>query len=584
MSKATIISAVVIVGMGAVGGGGYYYVAQQAEQKFQENINLIKSALPGSTLTYANHHISIFSQDVTMDKVVFKDDDGITYSADKVDIIFGLGNSLPKFIVDKVAIKEDGSDDNDVTVEHLELEDAKAEAGWIVIENGAIKKLYPSKISFDLLNIQNFEYREGSHSNFKIAQYQMTNYGLSKKTKITLKDLLITAGSDKFKLSAITLNQVNLAEMSQDQEALFNNNDIYTISTQELMKRYSETFAKLKFDLFSIDQLQYKKQYIGTLKLAHYDVKNYGFGRQSDQSLKGFSLVDGFGRNNYFKLASLDVNGVDFSLINRIYQNLNYTNYDLFMASFLAMQKDYIQQENAQKANISLTDLKSVFGDAQISLGSIKANVEVQQQGERQAIYSLDNLTFTLPKDYSNTQILTDLGYKVISVSGILREQYQLQTKLLSLSLDQLLFKDIGQVSATFKANIPVNLNYNNLVDNLQNPDVKFREFTLTMKSTGFIEKFIQQVSQEQGISEEEVKKNIVNSVKAGSVYLETMSPTFAGEVIKAANQWVQDPQKTEIKLTSIPTSPLNGASLAGRNEQETFDLLNMHIKAEPVN
>lgn len=583
MSKSAIIGAVVVVGVGVAGGGGYYYVSQQAELKFQEQIKFIKSAVPGSTLTYETHHINIFSQEVTMDKVVFTDKDGTAYTADKVDITVGSGNSLSKLIADKIAIKENGSNNNDVTVDHLNLEDVKTEAGCIVFENGQVKKLYPSKISFGLLNIQNFEYREGNNVNFKIAQYQMKNYGLSKKTDIALNNLSIGVGSDKFTLAAIALNQVNLAEMSQDQEALYGSDEIKTISTQDLIKRYFKTFSKLQFDLFSMNQLQFTKNYVGSLKLANYSIKNYGLGRQTDQSLQDFSMIDGFGGANYLKLASVGVNGVDIALINKFYGNIDLTNGDLLMESLGTIQKDYIKQANPHQSTTNITGLKFSFGGNKASLVSIKGGTDVQKEGKVEATYTLDNLTFTLPKEYSNTQILTELGYKTISVSGTLREQYQLQTKLLSLALDQLSFKDIGQIGATFKANMPVGLKYNNLEAILQNPDVTFREFTMTVKNTGFVEKLIQKASQEQGISADEVKKSIVTSVEAGSTVLATLSPSFAGEVVKATDALMQDPKNTEIKLTAIPAVPVNGASLAGKDEQEIFNLFNMHIQAEPI-
>lgn len=583
MSKSAIIGAVVVVGVGVAGGGGYYYVSQQAELKFQEQIKFIKSAVPGSTLTYETHHINIFSQEVTMDKVVFTDKDGTAYTADKVDITVGSGNSLSKLIADKIAIKEKGSDNNNVTVEHLNLEDAKAESGWIVIENGNIQKLYPSKISFGLFNIQNFECSGGRNVNCKIAQYQMKDYGLGKKTDIALKDLSINAGPAKFTLAAIALNQVNLAELSLDQETLYGSDEIKNISSQDLMKRYFKTFSKLQFDLFSINQLQLTKKYVGSTKLAHYDVQNYGLGRQTNQSLQDFSIVDDFGGSNYFKVASIGINGVDLALINQFYENADFTSYNSLVASLVAMQKDYIKQVNPHKSTMSITGLQWSFGDNKASLGSIKGVADLQRPEERDGSYTLDNLTFTLPKGYSNTQILTNLGYKTISVSGILREQYQLQTKLLSLSLDQLSFKNIGQISATFKANMPVGLNYNNPEVILHNPDVTFREFTMTVKNTGFVEKLIQKASQEQGISADEVKKSIVTSVEAGSTVLATLSPSFAGEVVKATDALMQDPKNTEIKLTAIPAVPVNGASLAGKDEQEIFNLFNMHIQAEPI-
>lgn len=579
MSKAAVIGAVV-VGIGVVGGGGYYYASQQAEKKFQEKITLLKGNFPGSTLTYENHHINLFSQETTLDKVVFNDKNGNIYTADKVDAIVGPGDVISKLAIDKFAIKD--KRDVGFTIGHIDLTDATAEPGWIVRKNGQIRQIFPSKISFGLLDLQNIEIGESKSSKFKLAQYQIKNYGLGKKTDTVLKDLYIIDRRNDLKIGSIKIDQANQAEISKNIEEMVNNNN--SKSFEVIFKKTLQNLAEIQFNLFSIDNFQFIEKYDVTLKIGHYEFKDYGFGRKSSQLLKDFSVTDFDRRDGFIKVALVDLNGIDIASLIKVYQGLDLSNgYDAIIASATKCKEEYIKLVGDQKSNMKIAGLEALSGQEKISLGVMSASSQINAQGAGDATYTVDNLEFTLPPYNRNTQFLKDLGYKQIAVSGVLKVQYQTDTKSLLMSLDKLTFKDIGQVSATFKANIPLDLNYNKPEIALMNPDVKFKEFTLNVQDLGLVERAIEKISKEQGVSKEEVKKSLVLQAQEGVENLRKLNPAFASDVVKAFENLINDPQKTEIEVTSLPTTPITAASIEGKDKQEIFNLFNLKVQAASI-
>ncbi|MDI2111954.1 hypothetical protein [Commensalibacter nepenthis] len=681
MSKVAVIGAVVVIGVGVVGGGGYYYVSQRAEKKFQEKIELIKSTFPGLTIAYADHNIGVFSQEVTMDKVVVKYIDGKVYTADKVSATMSSDNEIKNLTIDKLAVKEkEGSSEAPLTIEHTEIANAKADAGWIVIENGKIKKIVPSKINFGLLNLQNLEFKPDSRTHFKIAHYQMKNYGLGqktdivledlsdknrnnfsirsfkmdqvnladiskkqeefvsdknnqrssdagnkalvqnlsmvqfdllniddlqfkdkygsafkiahyqtknygldKKTDILLQDLLVKDSNDTVSIGAFKIDQINLANMLKTQSEFATDKD-YSKSTSEKIKEYIQLISEMQFNLFSIDNLQIE-EYKFVFKLAQYQMKDYGMNRKTSQSIKDFSVVIPYFNKISLSLASYETSGVDVAVLVSMLKNLDFNNPNTFSKDIAGLQKEYIQKVGGIQSEGKVSGLKFSMGHDFISLGALTIHSDVSKEGSSNGTYALDGLEFSIPNTSYNEllQALKRIGYQKVSVSGNLNMQYQMDTNVLSASLKDLTFKDIGKINATLQANMPLYISYNSPEIMLTNPNVKLKEFSVILQNHGVVERLLKSASQEQVKTETELKEELVTSVKETMQKQKEIPAAFAQDTVKTLEVFLQNPQTTEIKLSSTPVTPISGANFKEKTPAEQFDLLNLKIQAVPV-
>lgn len=214
MSKVAVIGAVVIIGVGVVGGGGYYYASNKAEQELANAVSLAEKSMPGSSIKYESHSVSPFSQSATLHKVVLKDGKGQEYTADTV-IIGGVSNNKVKNIsVDKF---HTAIEDGVIDVAHADATNVVIGEGAIVVEDGKITKIFPSKVSFDLLNIQNFSAMGPDKTGITVGQYELKNYGLKQKSNQVLKQLELKAsadGKEYIKLDQAQIDGLDIAQIA----------------------------------------------------------------------------------------------------------------------------------------------------------------------------------------------------------------------------------------------------------------------------------------------------------------------------------------------------------------------------------
>lgn len=590
MSKSAIIGAVVIVGIGVAGGGGYYYISQQAEHKFQEQVNLVQSALPGSTLTYANHHISLFSKEATIDKVVLTAKDGTVYNADKVDVIVGSGSGLSKLIIDKFTMRQNNQDK--ITFDHLDVTDANLGAGAIITENGQVTNVLPSKLSFGLLNVQNLVYNNNSRQ-AKIASYQVKNYGLGQKSDIIINNFSGTDPKNEFKIASVKFDEINQAEIVQDIEGLIQNVK-ENPSLSSILSGYLQLLSIAEFKELNIHDLQDLNKNGLSLKLAQYTLKDYGIKTLVHQSFQDFSLT---GANSYLKVASFQNGGASLPLIYKsvqasdIINAINANDIYSMIAAISKAQSIYIQQMKDAKIHTEFAGIQAFDGTDQFSLGKISVDSQATDLGVSSVFYKLDNFNWMLRKDDPKTQALQDCGYDQLSVSGALKVNYSVSNHLLSLSLEDLSLKDMGKLGLTFKIYAPVDKNNMNpqfaLTSNLQmalmNPAYQFAGLSMNLQNTGLIERVINYSSKKQGVSQDDVKKSLLMYAKGSLVYLKGVSPSFVEEAGNALDNFLQNPQTTSIELTANPENPIAFSSLLGQSSEDIVSALNMKISTIPV-
>lgn len=604
MSKAVVIGAVVIIGVGVAGGGGYYYASQKAEQKFQEKITLIKKTFPESSLTYEKHHISIFSQETTLDKVIFKNKRGTAFTADKVDIVLGSGNVISKLSIDKFAIKD--KNNPEFTINHINLTDAKTEPGWVVMQDSKVKNMALSKISFGLLNLQNIEVKEDNSPRFTLAEFQIKNYGLNQKTDVILKDLTTIDRRSNFTLASIKIEQINQAEIIKKIEDWTNKNSIFA-SRSATNKAMFNGLSEVQVGLFSFDNLQYNEKRGLTFKIRHYELKDYGIGRKTSTALKDFSISSLDNRNGYVKLATFENSGVDLASFFQLMQKINMTNYNTMLNSFTQLQMDQAKNPKEMKVQTTIAGFQLSFLNQTVSLGSLTGVSQSTAQGNYNETYELTNFDFSLPSYNFNEyiQALKEVGYNKISISGQLSTQYQKDTGVLTMALNNLSFKDMGKVSASLKFRIPFELLVAFYIDSdkaIMNPEVQFIEFTSAIQSTGLMNKIVQKLAKDQNISEDDARKNIALAAKQGMGELSKFSPTLAENAAKAFAAFVQNPQKNQIEITAIPTKPIPFVDIQRKSieisaptqstsaldtqekiGQEIVNLFNLQVKAAPI-
>lgn len=214
MSKAAVVGAVVVIGIGVIGGGGYYYASNKAEQELTNAIHLAENSIPGSSIKYESHSVSPFSQSATLHKVIFKDGKGQEYTADTVIIGGVSAEKVGDISVDKFhTVFEDGA----IDIAHVDAKNIAVGTGAIVIDNGKITQIFPSKVSFDLLNIQNFSAIGPDKTGITIGQYELKNYGLKQNSNQALKHLELKAsadGQDYLKLDQAQIDGLDVAQIA----------------------------------------------------------------------------------------------------------------------------------------------------------------------------------------------------------------------------------------------------------------------------------------------------------------------------------------------------------------------------------
>ncbi|CAI3922552.1 hypothetical protein [Commensalibacter papalotli (ex Botero et al. 2024)] len=211
MSKAAVVGAVVIIGVGVVGGGGYYYMSNKANQELQNTISLIEKSAPGLSIKYESSSVSPFSQSATLQKLIIKDKDGQEYTADTLTLSGVSDGKVDTIAVDKFHTEMQGGK---IDAAHIDVKNLDVPTGAIIVEDGKIKKIYPSKISFDLLNIQNASAFGPDKTGGTFAQYELKNYGLKRNSDQVLKQVDVKAttdGKEFLKLNQVQVNGLDLA-------------------------------------------------------------------------------------------------------------------------------------------------------------------------------------------------------------------------------------------------------------------------------------------------------------------------------------------------------------------------------------
>ncbi|MDI2091829.1 DUF945 family protein [Commensalibacter oyaizuii] len=221
MSKAAIAGGIIIV-IAAAGGGGYYYASQQAEQALQNRIKQIEKLAPGASLTYAGSNVSVLSKTATLTKVVFKDAKGQEYDAESVAFTPDSEDKLSKVVIEKFHTVIDGGT---INIGRIDVNNFDLNSGAIVIADGKIEKIIPSKARFDLLNIQDVNFTAPDKTTGTIGQFEIKNYGLNRQSDQLIKQVNINianiAAADKgdfLKIGKIQLDGMQFANAVQSIE------------------------------------------------------------------------------------------------------------------------------------------------------------------------------------------------------------------------------------------------------------------------------------------------------------------------------------------------------------------------------
>ncbi|MDI2111955.1 hypothetical protein [Commensalibacter nepenthis] len=207
MSKGAVVG-IVIIGIGIIGGGGYYYASNKANEELHKTISLIEKSIPGYSLKYESSSVSPFSKSATLHKVVFKDDKGHEYTADTLVASGVSQDKLGDVSLDKF---HTAIDDGTIDINHIDIKNAVAAKDAVIIEDGKIKNFFPSKVSFDLLNLQGIKaVGPNGRETITVSQYELKNYGLDRKSDQNLKQFELKSSYSEGDSEDLKVNQMQI--------------------------------------------------------------------------------------------------------------------------------------------------------------------------------------------------------------------------------------------------------------------------------------------------------------------------------------------------------------------------------------
>ncbi len=232
---------IVILGGGV--GSGYVYMQHQIQHQLDAGIQMLEKTFPSSKIAYEHSKTSIFSRSALLDKVKIKGQSGQLYTMDKLNIKSGSNKDLVSVSIDNFNTKIDSQDVMNtmvVHVDHIDLNDFKPNKDLIEIDStGKIKTIYASKVEFNLLNLERVKITSPQDKDqLEIAQYQVKNYGLNRKSDQILKNLnfhdikdsnITNNRKDGVKVEFLQMNGLSFANLFQDiengKQIKFNNNE-----------------------------------------------------------------------------------------------------------------------------------------------------------------------------------------------------------------------------------------------------------------------------------------------------------------------------------------------------------------------
>ncbi|MDI2091830.1 hypothetical protein [Commensalibacter oyaizuii] len=581
MSKAVIIGGIIVV-VGSVGGGGYYYVSQQVEHKFQEQIKIIEHANPGSSLTFANHSINVFSQKVTLDKVQYTQKDGTVYNADQVDITLGADHSLSKLSVNALS-GHDKENLNQFSAAHVDVDNFKAEPGAWVVKDGHLEKLYPSKIKFDLLNIGQLQATTKDEV-LKFGEFQIKDFGVGRKTDIILKQQDIKSTDDTHKYQATLGNfqvyKINLADISKIIETRY----------QELQSDQTKE-AKVKATLNILSQVNFALLNIGDFKLAseppndlsmglkQFQIKDYGTNQLGNITLNQLDIYNVDGKpDNYLKVGSFDSGKILLALTFKNLSQIKWDNLYNFSKQFSDIQVEEMKKLGAMTTSANLSDVAFGFEGNKIDLSKFEVIGTQDTKGDIKANYRLNDLKMNFSDQDRDVKILIDMGYKTLEFSGMMNVIYQKDISQWTYTFDNVAIKDFGALNLTFKMIAPFNFGSENPMTLMLNPNLKFVGFNMNLLSKGIIQRFIDYTAKKRGISVDQVKEGIISEIKLRAEA--KSSDVVLQQLCQAAIEIVQDPQKA-LLININPPSAVPFISMMGANSNQVAKQLDIQIKAQ---
>lgn len=195
-------------------GGGYYYVKQRANQSFKNVVTLIETELPGSSIQYKHHSINIFSGNITLYQVSFKDVNGYLYTADKILMPLNINSPLKHITADNIFFNIKNGPN--IRIEHSHINNVQYALGFLKIIDNKVKNIVFSKFKLDYAKLQNVMIVWSDPKlTIKIGSYEINNYGINQKTNSMISHINMerNAGKDYFKITNIHIDGFDLAKV-----------------------------------------------------------------------------------------------------------------------------------------------------------------------------------------------------------------------------------------------------------------------------------------------------------------------------------------------------------------------------------
>lgn len=449
----------VVVVLGAGTGGGYFYLQHQLQNRLNNGIKVIEQTFPGSSITYDHTDTNIFSRSATLNNVKIKDQSGHLYTMDKLDMMASSHNGLISASIDGFQTqteKDSVLQEGQIHINHIDLRNFKPDKDILDIENGKIKHIYASKAQFDLLNFNTIIFNSSiGHDQIKIAQYQIKNYGLDRKSDQMVKEFNFTDKSD--------------------------NGDNY-----------------LKFKTFQIDGISIANLF------------------KSLENDKPIDLAVGEPKLTHIEKATLQISPVRYDL-------------------------DNLQEATHKDAKDNLQRDSSFNG------------LIIQTQSD--------------PRLY----FLKKLGYETLNVMGKLSAQYQFDQGQWNIMPFQLAIKDLGVMKMEMQMKGPEKFSTENDIASILR-DYKLVSMKINLSNNGFMDKLLKTTKKDKNESADQVKQNWIASLQP------TPGQPYDG-IIKQLSQatidMIHHPDH-ELRIRLQPNRPYSLADLMNLNEQQLIDHLNM--------
>ena len=228
MKKSVIFgTTAAILVLGSSLGGGYIYLQHQLHNRLDAGIKMLEQSFPGSSIVYDCSVTNVFTRSAILEKVKIKGQSGQLYTMDKLNIKSGSRNGLMSATIDNFETKIDSDlmmNNGQIHVDHIDLNNFVPRKDLLDIDaSGKIKSVYFSKAKFDLLNLKNITMKLSSGSEkIAIAQYQIKNYGLDRKSDQTLNDFRyydkINNRDNYFNIQSLQIKDLSFAKFFQNIE------------------------------------------------------------------------------------------------------------------------------------------------------------------------------------------------------------------------------------------------------------------------------------------------------------------------------------------------------------------------------